>query len=352
MLVPGDEPERGISPLYSCGKIHIRLLCNAALTIVLQKTTLPDRLNFQPPSFRMKWQMLSAPWSPGLRRFGDVIIPSGMPSPTSCYRCARWDASEGTAFGDLLLGVVSASQLGQHLRANVHTKIARMEAAKLPVMNTYEKRVGGYPLLLSAFGSASGAWIRLPRRAGARALKVRLFDSEELDVKDKCGVGRDDSAGAAISVSKVRRNSQLPLAAYFHSRYSLIPSLDYLSGSELKHEWLAPIDRAIEFLAIFCQPTGVMHTHGFSGGGSGSRALFEIPILQPGRSGLALSGHFRWAGIIRLSPAADGGEKCKKNKRANVLSFHGVLPKSGIIYHPHRFDLKFETDLWAPDEDR
>ena len=27
-------------PLYLCGKIHIRLICAAALTIVLQKTTL------------------------------------------------------------------------------------------------------------------------------------------------------------------------------------------------------------------------------------------------------------------------------------------------------------------------
>ena len=255
--------------------------------------------------------------------------------------------------GDLLPRVVSASQLG---RANVGTTSARIEHTKFPVMNTCAKRGGGYPLPFSALGSTTRAWIRLLRSARGRALKVRqkvrLFDSEEFDVKDKGGVWRDDSAGAAISISKLGRNAQLPLAAYFHSRYSLVPSFDYLPGSELKHEWLAPIDRAIEFLAIFCQPTGVMHAYGFSGGGGGSCPLFEIPVLQPGRSGLALSLHFGWAGIIRLSPTADGGEKCKKHKKANVFSFHGVLPKSGIIYHPYRFDLKFETDLWAPDEDR
>jgi hypothetical protein len=144
MLVPKDEPERGISPLYSCGKIHIRLLCAAALTIVLQKSTLPDRLNSQPPSFRMKSQMLSVPSSHG-PRFEDVVVPSEVPFPTRRCGCARWDPSEGSAFADLLLGVVSASQLGQELRANVHTKIARIEAIKFPVMNTCTKRGGGVP---------------------------------------------------------------------------------------------------------------------------------------------------------------------------------------------------------------
>ena len=143
-LVPSAEPEGGISPLYSCGKICIRLLCAAALTIVLQKTTLPDRPNSQPPSFRMKWQMLSVPGSQGLR-FKDVVITSEVPFPTRRYGCARWDASEGSAFGDLLPRVVSASQFGQRLRANVGQKIARIEVAKFPVMNTCAKRVGGYP---------------------------------------------------------------------------------------------------------------------------------------------------------------------------------------------------------------
>src|ERR1700688_4162540 len=122
-LVPSAEPEGGISPLYSCGKICIRLLCAAALTIVLQKTTLPDRPNSQPQSFRMKWQMLSVPSPQGLR-FEDIVITSEVPLPTRRYGRARWDASEGSAFGDLLLDVVSASQLGQQVRANVGTTSA------------------------------------------------------------------------------------------------------------------------------------------------------------------------------------------------------------------------------------
>jgi hypothetical protein len=50
------------------------------LAIALQKSTLPDRQNFQPPFFRMKWQMLSAPRSQRLRRFEDVVIPSEVPA--------------------------------------------------------------------------------------------------------------------------------------------------------------------------------------------------------------------------------------------------------------------------------
>src|ERR1700680_4006423 len=154
MLVPNDEPERGISPLYSCCEIHIRLLCAAALTTVLKKTTLPDRLNSQPPSFRMKWQMLSVQSPQGLR-FEDIVIACEVQFPKRRYGCARWDASEGSAFGDLLPRVVSVSQLGQQLSANVDTTSARIEHTKFPVMNTCAKKGGGYPgypLPFSAFG--------------------------------------------------------------------------------------------------------------------------------------------------------------------------------------------------------
>jgi hypothetical protein len=135
-LVASGEPERGISPLYSCGKIHIRVLCAAALTIVLQKSTLPDRRNSQTPSFRMKWQMLSAPWSQRLSRFEDAVIPSEVPYPTWRRRCASLDASEGTAFGDLLPGVSSAPKLGQQLRTNLPSTLVWNDGRKFPVMNT------------------------------------------------------------------------------------------------------------------------------------------------------------------------------------------------------------------------
>jgi hypothetical protein len=172
MLVPRDEPERGISPLYSCGKIHISALCAAVLTLVLQKSTLSDRLNSQQPSFRMKWQMLSVPSSQGLR-FGEVITTKAL-CPTRHLNCARWDANEGSAFGALLMGVVSASQLGQQLRANVGTISARIEHTKFPVMNTCTKKGGGVPpSLFQLLAPPPVAWIRFPRRAGGRAPKMR-----------------------------------------------------------------------------------------------------------------------------------------------------------------------------------
>jgi hypothetical protein len=107
------------------------------------------------------------PWSQR-PRFEDVVITSEVPFPTRDRKCAPWDASEGSAFGDLLPRIVSASQLGQQLRANVGTTSARIEHPKFPVMNTCTKKGGGYPLAFSAFGTTTVAWIRLPRRAGGR----------------------------------------------------------------------------------------------------------------------------------------------------------------------------------------
>ena len=168
MLVPSDEPERGISPLYSCGRIHIRLPCAAALTIVLQKSTLPGQLNSQPPSFRMKWQMLSVPSSHGLR-VEDVVIPSEVSFPTRRCGCARWDPSNGSAFADVLLGAVSASQLGHQVRAIVHITIARIEDTKFPVMNNCAKRVGGTPSLFQLLAAPpAGGFGFLVALAGVR----------------------------------------------------------------------------------------------------------------------------------------------------------------------------------------
>jgi|ERR1700676_908613 len=150
MFVPSEDPERGISPysaLYSCGRIHIRLLCAAAVTIALQKSTLPDRLNSQPPFFRMKWQMLSVSRSQRLRRFEDAVITSEAPFPTQRRKCARWHASEGSAFRDPGLSVFPTVKVSRQLRANIRSASARIEHTKFPVMNTCAKRVGGYPRL-------------------------------------------------------------------------------------------------------------------------------------------------------------------------------------------------------------
>jgi hypothetical protein len=109
-------------PLYSCGKIGIRLLCAAALTIVLQKSTLPDRLNSQPPSFRMKWQMLSMP-SPHRLGFEDVFIPGEVRFPTR---------SDGRPVGilgrDLLLLTCSWASFQRH---NSAKSCAQMFVRKL-----------------------------------------------------------------------------------------------------------------------------------------------------------------------------------------------------------------------------
>ena len=52
-----------------------------------------------------------------------------------------------------------------------------------------------------------------------------LFDGQELDVEDQGGVGRNDAAGAARSVTELGRNAQSALAPDPSSLRLLHPSL-------------------------------------------------------------------------------------------------------------------------------
>jgi hypothetical protein len=59
-------------------------------------------------------------------------------------------------------------------------------------------------------------------------------DVEQLDVEDQGRIWRNHTTGSASSVAELRRNSQLPFASNFHSRYSFVPAFDYLTASERK----------------------------------------------------------------------------------------------------------------------
>jgi len=152
---------------------------------------------------------------------------------------------------------------------------------------------------------------------GGRSEPQALFDGEKLDVEDQRGVGRDDAASAARSVAEFRGNAQLAFAADFHPGYTFVPAFDYLAGTELKHEGLAAIDGAIELLGVRGEPAGVMHADRFSGRGGGAGSWFEIPILQAGGGGLALSFNFGGAGIIALGTDGDRGEKREESEQGD-----------------------------------
>src|ERR1700731_4553161 len=101
--------------------------------------------------------MLSAPKSEGLRRPDDVVITSEAPFPTQRRKCARWHASEGSAFAGLVPSVFQTPKLSRASRANIRSASARIEHTKFPVMNTCAKRVGGtlaFPIWLLRAASA------------------------------------------------------------------------------------------------------------------------------------------------------------------------------------------------------
>src|SRR6478735_10609641 len=90
----------------------------------------------------------------------------------------------------------------------------------------------------------------------------RLLDRQQLDVENQCGVGRNDTAGAALSIAELRRNDQRSLAADLHGGHALIPAGDDALHADGKLEGRAAVDGRIElsaFLTPFGEPAGVVH---------------------------------------------------------------------------------------------
>src|SRR3989338_4000971 len=104
--------------------------------------------------------------------------------------------------------------------------------------------------------------------------------SKEFYIKDQCGVGGNDTAGAAWAVAKAGGDGQFSFAADFHGGDPFIPSLNHLTHSEGKFKELTAIYRAVK-LGSVGEPSGVVDLHGLSrlGGGAGSR--HHLYILKP-----------------------------------------------------------------------
>lgn len=102
-----------------------------------------------------------------------------------------------------------------------------------------------------------------------------LFDSEELDVEDESGAGRDDARVTALAVSVVGAASQLCLGSNRHPRNTLIPAFDDLAGSDFELERLSAVTRRIELLAVG-QSSSVMNLNSLAMlGESGFIALLD-----------------------------------------------------------------------------
>src|SRR5688500_10416264 len=114
------------------------------------------------------------------------------------------------------------------------------------------------------------------------------LDAEQLDLEDQRRVRRNDAAGAARAVAKVRWNDQRALAADLHRRDAFIPALDHTTDTDREFERLTAIDGRVELrtlLAVHVEPAGVMHDAGFARLRRRAGAGDGVEHLQAGRSG-------------------------------------------------------------------
>src|SRR6185312_1048135 len=120
-----------------------------------------------------------------------------------------------------------------------------------------------------------------------------LLDRQQLDVENQRGVGRNDTAGAALSIAELRRNDQRPLAADLHGDDALVPTGDDALHADGKLEGRAAVDGRIEFLALlapFRKPAGVVHDTRLALLGTRARADGRVDDFQAGlgRHGFSL----------------------------------------------------------------
>src|SRR5436305_305607 len=68
---------------------------------------------------------------------------------------------------------------------------------------------------------------------------------QQLDFKNKCGLGWNRSRVPVIPIGQVRRNREFGFFAHLHRRHAPVPTLDHLPRSEHKGEWFTAINRAV-----------------------------------------------------------------------------------------------------------
>src|ERR1700678_561253 len=129
----------------------------------------------------------------------------------------------------------------------------------------------------------------LTRPAGER----ELLNAEQIDLEDQRGARRDDAAGAARAIAQVRRNDQRALTADMHGGDAFVPALDDLALADRERKRLVPVERAVEFLALFAvdeQPASIVDRHRLAGLRHGSGARLDVDDAQATRRGYCAGG--------------------------------------------------------------
>src|SRR5579863_2777601 len=175
-----------------------------------------------------------------------------------------------------------------------------------------------------------------------------LSDSEKFHVENQSRVRRDRAGRSRGSITELRRNSQLPLTADFHSSDTLVPTFDHLPGPERKYERFVAIARAVELLTAR-KEAGVVNLDVNSRGCRRAGADYDVPVLQAGSSGCRRAGHFHGgrsagcarrggrAGLVVAAASGSDAERGKQSYSQSELSSHET-PFSRIGFGLSSFD--------------
>src|SRR5205085_6239595 len=113
-----------------------------------------------------------------------------------------------------------------------------------------------------------------------------LLHSDELDVEDERGVGRDRVAVAAAAVGHRRRDHERALAADLHARDAVVPARDRLARADRELEGLSLQLGAVEETPVMLrlvgmvEPAGVVHDDAAARAGLGAGAGLDLGDLE------------------------------------------------------------------------
>src|SRR5713226_6629362 len=131
------------------------------------------------------------------------------------------------------------------------------------------------PMRISAINRFMGALPRARNRAAS-------LDAQQLHLEDQGRARGNHGARAAIAVSQMGGDDQLPLAADLHGDDTLVPALDDAPRAHRELERGAAIHRAVE-LGPALEPARIVHAHGVTGLGPGAPAFHQVHVAQPRR---------------------------------------------------------------------
>lgn len=106
----------------------------------------------------------------------------------------------------------------------------------------------------------------------------RVFHTQQFDIEDQFGLGRDGAA-SLLAISELVRNKEAAFAADFHAFEAHVPARDHLPPPLHKRERVAAVHRGIELGAV-AQPSGVVDGELFAGRRGRAVTGFNVDVAQ------------------------------------------------------------------------